>query len=67
MTGEYKKIEEIEINGRKRNLYKNKGSNAKFIKCKGKYMKYSDFIRMNKPKSKYNKGGGMFDFFGKKE
>jgi len=68
MNSEFKKIEKVNISGKERNLYSKKGSKAKFIICKGEYIKLSDFLKSNKPKNKKKGGaGGMFDgFFGKK-
>ena len=68
MNSEFKKIEKVNINGKKRNLYSKKSSKAKFIICKGDYIKLSDYLKLNKPKNKKKGGaGGLFDgFFGKK-
>lgn len=46
---EYKLLKKIVINGKKRNIYKKKGSRKQYIKCKGKMM---NLVKYKKMKSK---------------
>ena len=52
---QYFKHSKIVINGKNKNIYKIKGSNAKFIKHCKKYISIAEFKKLTKPKK--TKGG----------
>jgi len=47
---EYKLLKKIVINGKKRNIYKKKGSKKQYIKCKGKMMNLVKYKKMKTKK-----------------
>jgi hypothetical protein len=47
---EYKLFKKQEINGKKRNIYKKKGSNKQYIKYKGKMMNLIKYKKLKKNK-----------------
>jgi hypothetical protein len=56
---EYKLFNKKEINGKKRNIYKKKGSNKQYIKSKGKMMNLAKYKKLIK--NKKLKKGGVYD------
>ena len=56
---EYKLFKKKEINGKKRNIYKKKGSNKQYIKSKGKMMNLAKYKKLIK--NKKLKKGGVYD------
>ena len=58
---EYKLFKKKEINGKKRNIYKKKGSNKQYIKSKGKMMNLAKYKKLIKNK-KLKKGGSYYRY-----
>jgi hypothetical protein len=58
---EYKLFKKEVINGKKRNIYKKKGSNKQYIKSKGKMMNLAKYKKLIKNK-KLKKGGSYYRY-----
>jgi len=66
MSGIYTRYSTKVINGRNRILYKKKGSTCKYVKSKGKYIKYMVYKKqLNKKLKKQTKRGGAGNYIKK--
>jgi hypothetical protein len=57
----YFKHATLVINGKNKNIYKTKNSNAKFVKHCKKYISIAEFKKVTKPKKK--RGGDNIDYY----